>query len=95
MRRAFRVDANQSRIAKSLRELGCSVHITASLGNGFPDMLVTDLRGHYYLFEVKDPDQPPSKRNLTDKESLFRDSWRGPIYTIESLSDALIIMRMI
>lgn len=74
MRRAARIDANQPAIVAGLRGLGCAVWSTAALGNGFPDIIV-GYRGRNYLFEIKDPEKPPSKRMLTPKENLFFQIW--------------------
>lgn len=91
MRKRGRVDSNQSRIVKELRQAGCSVAITSSLGSGFPD-LVVGWRGANYLFEIKDGTLPLSGRRLTDEEKTFRDSWTGQYYVIESSGNALEAM---
>ena len=39
-RRAARIDDNQTEIVAALRRVGCTVRITAQLGDGFPDLLV-------------------------------------------------------
>ena len=90
-RRAARVDGNQGKIVEKLRQLGISVHCTHTVHDGFPD-LVAGHRGVNYLFEVKDPAQPESKRKLTEDERAFRDNWRGQVFTIETVQDALSVM---
>jgi len=92
MRRAGRIDANQNLIVAGLRDCGYSVAITSQLGSGFPDIIVGSSSGRNYLFEIKDPSQPPSKRKLTKDEEEFKASWRGQYAVIETLDDALKIL---
>ncbi|HJP47915.1 hypothetical protein [Acinetobacter venetianus] len=40
MRRAAKIDANQTEIVKALRKFGASVQSLASTGKGCPDLLV-------------------------------------------------------
>lgn len=87
MRRAARVDSNQVHIVKAFRDLGCSVAITSSLGDGFPDAVV-GLMGQNVLVEIKDGAKPPSARKLTPDEAKFASSWRGEYKVIESIEDA-------
>ena len=94
MRRHGKVDANQADIVKALRQAGCSVFVTSSVGDGFVD-LVCGRHGKNEMLEVKDENQPPSKRRLTPKEQEFRDNWRGTIYTVESVEDALSVMGIV
>lgn len=94
MRKRGRVDSNQSRIVKELRQAGCSVAMTSDLGCGFPDILV-GLKGVNVLAEIKDPNQPPSKRRLTADEKDFHDSWRGQVCVIETAEDLLSKLVMV
>lgn len=87
MRRAAKVDANQTEIVKAFRELGCSVAITSHLGKGFPDMVVGIMGRHNLLVEVKDGAKPPSKRKLTPDEQEFKDNWTGQYCVVESIED--------
>jgi hypothetical protein len=86
-----RIDANQPLLVKSLRDLGASVQSLADLGKGVPDLLI-GFQGRNYLFEVKDWKQPPSKRRLTPDEKTWHELWRGNVYVIETLTDALKII---
>jgi hypothetical protein len=74
VRRAARRDSNHALIRDALRYLGYTVADTASLGNGFPDLVVRN-ETHVLLVEVKDPDKPQSKRRLTPDERAFLDAW--------------------
>jgi hypothetical protein len=92
MRRAARIDANQPAIVADLRKAGCTVQILSAVGHGCPDILVGyHLRN--YLFEIKDPAQPPSKQKLTPDEQLFKETWRGQTNVITTAQDALYLMR--
>lgn len=71
MRQRPRTDANQPELVRTLRQIGASVHITAALGCGFPD-LVVGFQGETYLVEVKQPGE-----KLTDDEREFFATWRG------------------
>lgn len=88
---ARRTDANQAEIASAFRKMGCSVAVTSSLGNGFPD-LVIGLYGINALIEVKDGNKPPSDRRLTDDEADFHEKWKGSIYIVESIDDAIKVV---
>lgn len=91
MRKYGRVDANQKKITEQLRSCGFSVAVTSSMGKGFPD-LVVGAKNNNYLFEIKDPNQPPSKRLLTMEEHLFKQSWKGQYDVIETIDDILKII---
>lgn len=91
MRRAARVDANQTEIVQALRDMGASVAITSMVGSGFPDIVV-GFRGRNYLIEIKDGSKPPSKRKLTEDEQRFFDAWRGTIFVVNNVNEALEII---
>lgn len=86
-----RVDDNHVEIVKALREIGATVQSLAALGKGAPDILCGH-RGHNYLFEVKNPGMPPSKRKLTIAEEAWHENWRGSVHFIENFSEALEIL---
>lgn len=92
-RRAARRDSNHADIVRDLRRvLGAyAVADTASMGDGFPDIVVGDARRNW-LFEIKDGAKAPSKRKLTPDETEFHDTWPGQIDIIQSADDALRIM---
>ena len=91
MRRAARKDGNQSKIERALKRRHITYTDTSTFGNGFPD-LVVGYDSQNYLFEVKDPDQPPSKRMLTPAEQTFHQSWRGQVAVIETVEDVLRVI---
>ena len=85
--RAARTDANQTEIVNAIRKTGASVAITSMVGKGFPD-LVVGFRNKTYLFEVKDPNKPPSQRELTDDQRIFHNLWYGHVKVIHTAEDA-------
>lgn len=91
VRRKAKVDANQAEVVEALRSLGASVYITSGVGSGFPDIVV-GFRGQNYLFEIKDENQPPSAKKLTEHEVMFAKDWRGQVNTIENVYEALKVM---
>ena len=89
-----RVDRNQAKIVGALRHAGASVWHTHEAGKGAPDIVVGWERKNY-LFEIKDPKQPPSKRRLTDDEETFHEYWEGQVDVIHSFEEALEIMTQV
>jgi hypothetical protein len=63
MRRAAKVDANQTEIVQALRQIGAVVQSLAAVGNGCPDLLV-GYRNRLFLLELKDGNKPPSAQKL-------------------------------
>ena len=70
MRRAARVDFNQTEIVEALRKVGVSVQSLASIGKGCPDLLAS--KGDaMWLIEVKGP-----KGTLTpDQVKFMHGEW--------------------
>lgn len=89
MRRAAKTDRNQDEIVQALRAAGATVQSLAAVGHGVPDLLV-GFRGQTLLIEVKDSNQPPSKRRLTEDQIKWHGDWRGgPLATITDVEGAL------
>lgn len=89
------MDGNQAALVAALRRIpGVSCAVTSSLGGGFPDLVVGH-RGRTYLFEVKDPAQPPSARALTTAEQTFEQSWGGHYAVVLTLEDCLRAMGIV
>lgn len=84
---AARSDRNQPEIVKALREIGASVQHLHAVGRGCPDLMV-GWRGQNYLLEVKDSEQPPSRRLLTKDESAWHSTWAGHVATVETVEQA-------
>jgi hypothetical protein len=87
-----RVDANQPEIIKGLRACGISVQPMHEVGKGAPDLIV-GYSGRSYLFEVKDPNQPPSRRQLTKDEAEWHRNWRGQVNVVHSVEEILRILQ--
>jgi len=68
MRRAARIDQNQTQIVSALRAAGAYVWII-----GLPVDLLVGYKGHTFLVEVKDG----SKKRLTKLQEAFFESWSG------------------
>jgi Holliday junction resolvase len=88
MRTAARVDVNQAEIVNDLRSIGASVLSMASIGRGCPDLLV-GFGGRNYLFEVKDPKKPPSRRLLRPEQVNWHACWSGHVCVVETFADCL------
>ena len=86
MRRARRVDANQTEIVNALRDAGCTVEILSDVGRGVPDLLV-GLRCRNFLLEIKVP-----KADLTDKEAEWHQRWRGLVHVVRSVEEAIDVV---
>ena len=91
MRRAAKVDANQTEIVKALRQVGASVQSLAATGKGVPDLLV-GFRGKNLLLEVKDGDKVKSARKLTADQVEWHQGWRGHVAVVESVEQAIKIL---
>jgi hypothetical protein len=90
--RGRKVDANQPAIVAELRRRGCSVQSLTEVGHGCPDILVGHARS-CFLFEIKDPGKPLSKRKLTDDEVEWHVGWNGQVNVIETADEAWAIVK--
>jgi hypothetical protein len=88
MRRAARVDDNQSEIVAALRRIGATVQPIHQIGKGCPDLLV-GWRGMNTLLELKDGEKVPSKRKLTQDEVDWHEAWRGQVAVVETVEQAI------
>jgi hypothetical protein len=88
MKKYGRTDQNQTELVRNLRKAGCNVLSLASVGDGCPDLLVyRNATGLLTMLEVKNPNQPPSKRRLTPHQIKFREEW--PVYVVHNIDEAL------
>jgi hypothetical protein len=81
---AKKVDANHSIIVKTLRELGCSVFDTSSVGRGFPDLVVSR-KGTTALVEIK----ADIKSKFTPAQQAFLLNWQGTVCRIHDVEGAI------
>lgn len=78
-----KVDSNHGEIVNHLRKLGWSVTSLAKVGSGAPD-LVVGVDGVNVLLELKMPGE-----KLNDFEKAWHESWRGRVYVVHSVSEAV------
>jgi len=83
---AAKVDANQHAIVKAMRKRGATCHLLFREGRGCPDVLAGFL-GYNLLIEIKTEDG-----ELTDREAKWHDWWRGTVYIVRTVNDALDIL---
>jgi hypothetical protein len=91
MRTKARIDANQPELVKFIREMGASFQHTHQIPgclDGIIGYRKIDVR-----VEIKDPNQPPSKRKLTpaEIETVFRWNGRTP-EVIETENDVTRVL---
>ena len=89
MRRGGRKDGNHAQIRDDLRKIygKDAVRDTSDFGDGFPDLIV-GIRLRNFFLEIKNPDQPPSKRKLKAGQKSFRDNWNGQYDVVTTLEEA-------
>lgn len=92
MRRAAKVDSNQTEIVAAFRKFGCSVLPLHTVGGGCPDLAVGKCR-KTALVEIKDGSKPPSARALTKDEQKFHDEWKGSLFVVENLGDVIALVQ--
>ena len=88
-----RVDDNHRFIRTVLRELGCVVEDLSDVGRGMSDLLVKTPGGTVLLVEVKNPDQPPSKRRLTPDETKVALRWGASYVVVETEPQARAVAK--
>lgn len=91
MRRAAKIDANQTAIVQALRAAGARVQSLAGVGRGCPDLLV-GFGGRNLLMEVKDGDKCPSARKMTPREVEWHALWHGQVAVVETPDAALRLL---
>jgi hypothetical protein len=88
MRRAAKVDANQSEIVEAIRGIGGQVVFLHAVGGGVPDLLCY-YAYRSFLLEVKDGDKVPSARKLTEDQVKFHDWWLGELHVVCNAQEAV------
>lgn len=81
MRRAAKVDANQSMVMKALRAIGAAVEVI-----GEPVDLLVFFRGEVSLMEVKNKE---GRNQLTKQQVAFIARWPGRVHIIRSPQEAV------
>lgn len=90
MKYAAKADRNQPEIVAALRKIGAKVVPTHTIGQGFPDLIVT-FNGRTLLLEIKDGQKPPSARKLTPDQETFHAAWTGELHVVESIEQAIAV----
>lgn len=93
IRRAARVDTNQSEIVATLRAIGVTVTDLSGVGDGVPD-LVCLWRGQTVWVEVKNGSKPPSARKLTVEQVRFHNDARlagVKVHVVSTVDEALAV----
>jgi hypothetical protein len=96
MRRAAHIDDNQVDIVIALQNAGCTTQSTASLGAGFPDVIV-GFKGVNVLMEIKNPLRDTPSQRRADRDSLeaqakFRKYWNGQVAVVTTPQEALDVV---
>ena len=86
MKRHPRLDGNHNQIVRALRSCGCTVQSLASIGGGCPDLLVGCKDLIPRLLEVKS-----ENGTLTPLERQWHNRWKGPVFTVRTIDEALVI----
>lgn len=84
-------DANQADFILDMKAIGAPVVDLSSVGGGCGDVLV-GWNFRNWLFELKDPNQPPSARKPRQSQLAFRASWRGQYDLVETSEAAMQLM---
>lgn len=88
MRRAAKVDGNHAEIVNALRQAGVGVCDLSRAGEGVPDLLAS-YRNRWFLLEVKNGKNPPSKRRLRPKQEEWQAAHHAPVHVVNSVDEAL------
>lgn len=91
VRRAARVDENQSEIIDALRRVGAVVQPLHGVGEGCPDILV-GWAGLNHLIEIKRQLGPKGGGggSLTSPQRLWHKKWGGTVGVVRTPAEALL-----
>ena len=78
-----KVDSNQTRVVKALRDLGATVQHLHAVGKGCPDIVV-GYKNRNYLLEIKD-----GEKKLTPDQVIWHYDWRGQVEVVTSPEHAI------
>ena len=88
-----RVDDNQSKIVKALRDEGWTVTHLHAIGKGCPDLLVGVTRfgvKYNFLLEVKDGNK---SWKLTPDQVIWHYNWKGQVAVVTSPEQAVELIK--
>lgn len=91
--RGKRTDHNQTAVVKELRALGVFIQDLSQVGKGCPDLLC-GFRGRWYVIELKNPKQVPSKRKQTEDEVRWKERLygRAPYVLAETTEEIMKVL---
>ena len=78
-----KVDSNQTRVVKALRDLGATVQHLHAVGKGCPDIVV-GYKNRNYLLEIKD-----GEKKLTPDQVIWHYDWKGQVEVVTSPEHAI------
>lgn len=78
-----KVDNNQTKVVKALRDMGCSVQHLHAVGKGCPDIVV-GYKNRNYLLEIKD-----GEKKLTPDQVIWHYDWKGQVEVVTSPEHAI------
>ncbi len=91
---ADRVDQNHLDCVQALLRCGYSVQSIAGVGNGCPDLII-GAEGLNLLLEIKNGDNPPSRKALTAAEALFKKNWKGQVAVVDNPAGAIAAVELV
>lgn len=86
MRRAAKVDTNQTQIVSALEAAGATVQSLAAIGKGCPDILAA-FRGDMWLMEIKH-----GNGKTNDLQKKWHIEWNAPVHVVYGPEEALKVI---
>ena len=85
---AARTDDNHREVVDGFKAAmpEATVFDASGAGKGFPDIVI-GWKGMTFLFEIKDPEKPASKRRLTPAQSELHQDWQGHIAVVHTAAE--------
>jgi hypothetical protein len=92
-RYAKRTDDNHGEVIEEFRSAlpEATVHDCSGAGRGFPDICIGVFKRNW-LFEIKDPSKPESRRRLTTAQVGMHGNWQGQVAVAHSAAEILAHM---
>ena len=75
----------------ALRKHGASVEILSMVGHGCPDIIAGWQCANVFL-EIKDGAKVPSAQKLTADQVEWHRRWKGPLYVVNSVEQAIAVL---
>lgn len=91
MRRAAKIDNIQPQIVQTFELAGFSVLLLAGVGKGCPDLLIANAWNRTALIEVKSGNAR-TKKSTKKRQDDFRSRWKGNVFTVRNVDDAVQVI---